>query len=492
MIVSTTMNPIHETLALFISHPTTTKLTESAMESHAVDILQSSVSQLPLLASSFLPAFSIRGIQKFGENTFAAMFVVALLQALVALIQYRTNPAGTLVVPPGLTFGIAKPSEDSSLYSELLNNTEENLSVLSPPTLDLSPLLNDEVSLDQPNTAPNRYAEFLQKVNKWLFLLIPWATERIAFFWGRNTHVMHLGIILALNRLFDVPNRFWAANEEAPNLHIPEADPKSLGKPPKNIVVIGDSLAVGLGSVEEFTVSSSSSSTKLQDNTLKSFAKFENLEEDSGPGPVFPRVLAESLSRSFQQSIRWRSAGVDGGDLKWIEDLCFEVIEDEVQHNRIPDVVVILCGPNDLKYFVSNPFQAAGPKVFRARLRYLIKRIKEVAPNATIVVPSFPTQMFHKKSPLNIFPLNIFLDSVIGFWDSQKKMVTDSLSAEVMYFEMNPAEIFDWHKFQHDPKDSSTLLAPDGVHPNAKCYNLWATSLGTKIAENLREFSTTV
>mmetsp|Transcript_19605 Transcript_19605/g.48242 ORF Transcript_19605/g.48242 Transcript_19605/m.48242 type:complete len:132 (-) Transcript_19605:63-458(-) len=85
--------------------------------------------------------------------------------------------------------------------------------------------------------------------------------------------------------------------------------------------------------------------------------------------------------------------------------------------------------------------------------------------------------------PLNIFPLNFFLDSVIGFWDSQKKMVTDSLSEEIMYFEMNPAEIFEWHKFQ-DHKDS-TLLAPDGVHPNAKCYDLWATSLGTRIAKTV-------
>ncbi|KAL3931700.1 MAG: hypothetical protein SGBAC_011185 [Bacillariaceae sp.] len=346
------------------------------------------------------------------------------------------------------------------------------------------------MSDNKPSIIPSKYAKILQKVNKWLFLLIPWTMERLAFFWGRNTHVMHLGIILALNRFFDLPNRFWASKEDAMNANIARADPKSMGKPPENIVVIGDSLAVGLGSVEDFTVRGNSGDRNQETSATTLFTKLENTQSDSGPGPVFPRVLAESLSKSFEKPIRWRSAGVDGGDLKWIDDLCFEVIEDEVNQNRIPDVVVILCGPNDLKYFVSNPLQSAGPKVFRGRLYYLIRRIKEVAPNAKIVVPSFPTQMFNRKSPLNIFPLNFFLDSVIGFWDSQKKMVTDSLPEEIMYFEMNPAEIFEWHKFQ-DHTDS-TLLAPDGVHPNAKCYNLWATSLGLRISKTLTDFSTTV
>jgi lysophospholipase L1-like esterase len=140
-----------------------------------------------------------------------------------------------------------------------------------------------------------------------------------------------------------------------------------------------------------------------------------------------------------------------------------------------------------LKSYVSNPFKKeAGPRVFRARLIGLIRRIKEVAPNAKVVIPSFPTQMFHKHSPLNIFPLNFFLDTVIGFWDSQKKMVADALPSEIMYFEIDPAEIFDWHEFE-DGKDrhGSTLIAADGVHPNAKCYRLWANSLGTRIATSI-------
>ena len=321
------MHPIHETLALFLSHPSTKQLTESAMGSHAVDIAADKVvSKFPLLAS-LIPAgaLSIRGIQKFGQNTFAAMFVVALLQAMVALIQYRTNPSGQLVVPPGLTFGIAKPSsKDSSLLlltstTELLNSTETNLS-----SLQIQP---NEETLEMAKIIPNKYAKILQKINRWLFLLIPWATERLAFFWGRNTHVMHLGIILTLNRLFDFPNRLWAAKEEANNVIVPKADPKKLGKTPRNIVVIGDSLAVGLGSVEEFTASSNSKSETRDDANTQSYTKYENTDVDSGTGPVFPRVLAESLSRQFHQSIRWRSAGVDGGDLKWIDDLCFEVIE---------------------------------------------------------------------------------------------------------------------------------------------------------------------
>jgi lysophospholipase L1-like esterase len=239
--------------------------------------------------------------------------------------------------------------------------------------------------------------------------------------------------------------------------------------------------------------------------------KIENIIDGVGPGPVFPKALAESIASHSRRQIHWRSAGVDGGDIQLINDFCFQVIEEEVANGRAPDVVVILCGANDLKYYVGNPLNGAGPKAFRSRLKGLIRKIKFVAPNCTIVLPSFPTQMFHRHSLLNIFPLNFFLDTVIGFWDSQKKLVADALPSEIIYFEMNPSEIFDWHTFE-DGKDhnASTLISVDGVHPNAKvryiilffvntytihlaltiffvkkCYGLWANSLGKKIVETV-------
>ena len=104
--------------------------------------------------------------------------------------------------------------------------------------------------------------------------------------------------------------------------------------------------------------------------------------------------------------------------------------------------------------------------------------------------------MFHRNSPLNIFPLNFFLDSVVGFWDSQKKLVADLFPSEnVVYMGVGPREVFEWYSLtkrkkgsRDDPSDTPideedfSLISADGVHPNARFYALWASSLGKKLA----------
>jgi hypothetical protein len=320
------MHLIPYTASLFVSHSSMPPfgLSTSILYSHHDAISEPLTTTITLL-SSLVPSISMRGIQKVGENTFAAMFVVALMQALVALIQYRTNPSGQLIVPPGLTVGVASPADDSMKEqnttngvstSKELNVTESNKSTIS--------------------TAANQYARIIRRFNRFLFLLIPWASRRIAFIWGRNTHVMHLGFILSLNRLFDIPNGWWAAHEES--LDLPTAT--DTGKLPERVVVIGDSLAVGLGSVEEFD--------SEKDNSVP-YMRLENVENDAGPGPVFPKALAATISTYSGTPVSWRSAGVDGGDVKLIEEFCFKVIEEEAAEGRPPDLVVILCGANDLK-----------------------------------------------------------------------------------------------------------------------------------------------
>lgn len=425
------------------------------------------ISKQSMALSSSIPAVSlsiIQSVRKMGQNTLAAMFIVALIQALVALIQYRTNPSGQLIIPPGLTFGVVLPEDEEQEGNEKSLSSKIDGSFFE----ELSSTISKGTS---------RYANVINRINRFLFLLIPWASRRVAFFWGRNTHLFHLGFILSLNRLFGIPNKWFTRKEtfDIPTTaetfsHIKE---NSLGR----LVVIGDSLAVGLGSVDAFD--------SQKDNSIP-FMKIENIENDDGPGPVFPRRLAESLSNQLQVPFHWRSAGVDGGDVKRIDTHCLDVIEEEAATAHPPDIIVILCGINDLKNYVGNPFKNIGPRKFRSRLLGLIQKIKQVAPNAKVVVPSFPTQMFHRKSPLNIFPLNFFLDSVIAYWDHQKKLVADAYPTEIFYFEMNPSEIFEWFEFEDKEHcNDSTLLAADGVHPNAKCYASWANSLGSKIFNKL-------
>ncbi len=49
-------------------------------------------------------------VQRIGETLFAASFLIAFLQAAIAIIQYRTNPVGELIFPPGRTIGIEMPA----------------------------------------------------------------------------------------------------------------------------------------------------------------------------------------------------------------------------------------------------------------------------------------------------------------------------------------------------------------------------------------------
>mmetsp|Transcript_9025 Transcript_9025/g.13138 ORF Transcript_9025/g.13138 Transcript_9025/m.13138 type:complete len:86 (-) Transcript_9025:28-285(-) len=78
---------------------------------------------------------------------------------------------------------------------------------------------------------------------------------------------------------------------------------------------------------------------------------------------------------------------------------------------------------------------------------------------------------------------------MVGFWDSQKKLVADDYSS-VLYLRLEPKDVVRWWANDDDADgnndedsyaSSTTLIAGDGVHPNAKCYELWAKSLGEKI-----------
>jgi hypothetical protein len=77
------------------------------MEVQGIDAIASSLASLPIstpaniLHSGLVGSMSLRGVQKAGENIFAAMLIIAFLQAFVAMVQYRTNPIGQLIAPPG-------------------------------------------------------------------------------------------------------------------------------------------------------------------------------------------------------------------------------------------------------------------------------------------------------------------------------------------------------------------------------------------------------
>ncbi|KAG7354421.1 GDSL-like lipase/acylhydrolase family protein [Nitzschia inconspicua] len=548
--------------------PIGTSVRDGRLTSKLGDVISSSVmsTDATILSSLFVAleaavssVDNLRKIQRFGENLFAGILSVAVLQGVVALGQYRTNPSGQLIVPPGRTIGVAHPktktipvanqniiprgSSSTLLVKEepttatLLANTS---AVIAQSATTTTPSTTSEI----PNSAKlssgtSRYARTLNRINKWLVLLVPWIGRQFSFLLSRNTHFFHLAFIFVFSRIFDAPH-YWSFRLQRLTKGVVSRDTTStmpvssgggaismdtrttetleskntrrwtVSRPIQNLVVLGDSLAVGLGSVDIFDAN--------KNNTLD-YDLIQNLDTDTPSdetGPIFPRVLAETLAEKEGIDVAWRSAGVDGGNTQHIHDFCLEVLRDEVEQGRPPQLVVVMCGINDLKLYMSKPWWGGnpGPRAFRQRLRTLIDSIHASAPEATIVLPAIPTQMFHKNSPMNIFPFNFVMDSLIGFWDSQKMGVANrvldgednifapgtfsnsgagkSKKGRVLYIRTEPNDVLKWYNLPNplgEPPTSSSLehrkdeglIAADGVHPNAKCYALWAKTLADQL-----------
>lgn len=420
---------------------------------------------------------SLDQLQELGENALAAMFLIAFAQAMLALFQYRNNPKGALLVPPGTTEGYVAPGarceeckQDTESWFFNLVDLESSISEMQEKGM-MESMMPDE---------KGETSGLVKRINKALVLLVPFASSVLNFVVQRNIHLFHLGFFLSLSTLLDFPDRLFARETGSNGDRDVKVIAESVDRPIQRVVVLGDSLAAGVGTVDVF------------EEELGGKKK-----PDKGPSPVFPRVLAQRISENTGEKVHWRSAGIVGGDAKDVEG-CLNIIQDEVDNGRPPDLVMIICGINDLKKFATNPLKNAGPKEFRARMIKLIEKVRDIAPGTNVVLPSIPTQMFRKDSPLNIFPLVFFLNTVVGLWDSQKKMIANKFpKGEVSYIGLDPDEVYDWYmsdpsKFgvpsdlDGDGINDTTLISRDGVHPNARCYAFWGASLGDKLSQTFQ------
>jgi lysophospholipase L1-like esterase len=420
-------------------------------------------------------------IQIVGESALAATFVIAFLQASIALIQYRSNPAGELIIPPGPTFGTELPRcTTRKIASD--DKLEKHASLSAPMASDDGA----NTTTCATSTTTSRYVRILSRLNRSLLLLMPLAYQAASALFERQWHLLHIGVILTLARILDVPNAFLLDGEKQKSQICVSQDGCSTSM--ERILVLGDSLAIGLGTVNVFNTDK---------NQTLDYRLVENLSAPRAfASPVFPQVLAQQLAERQNRQVRWRSAGVDGGTVAHVQTFCLDVLRQEMACGHPPDLVVLLCGINDLKQFVSNPFESVSPKDFRRRLSRLVSETRRICPNTKVAIPALPTQMFHFSSPLNIFPLALFLDFVCGIWESQKKAVVENISSkDVIYVDLLPSEIHSWYKdksWLKEEDDSSecrsgSLIAADGVHPSARCYEKWAEYVARSLCSQLVE-----
>ena len=76
----------------------------------------------------------------------------------------------------------------------------------------------------------------------------------------------------------------------------------------------------------------------------------------------------------------------------------------------------------------------------------------------------------------------------MGFWESQKKVVVDNFpSSDVMFVDLSRREIEEWYRSSNEEGGTKSLMAADGVHPNAKCYAKWAESVARRVHERQQQ-----
>ena len=447
-------------------------------------------------------------------------------------LKMYKDERGQLVFPDGPTMG----SED---YYASYVSTEEEADIIINSKQQVSSTQDDQenvaiehdamdtsFAMDKSNVS--WASKIIKKLNKSLVFLLPYITRNIHNLLTRNSHLFHVGFMVfildSLLPLFDGDDgTVLAADKRADkDANIIKNDcgrvPTSLlkkinsrkeidNKDPLNVLVIGDSLAIGIGCIEKFDAT--------KDNSLP-FALVENTvaspltnAKTQRQGPVFPEVLAHTLSYHLRRPVNWRSAGVDGGSISEIHDLCMDVVK-EASVQGI-DFIVVLFGMNDLKKLLSvNPIKQifSGDKgeeqdrratsQFRHGMEVMLRDIHTHAPDALVVFPALPVQPFNKNSLINIFPLGIMVDAVLSVWERQKKIVANK-SSNAVYVELKANEIADWYSSgavfstngMIDKEDSSrlirndVLLSADGVHPNKKMYSKWAELVAKKLYNHI-------
>jgi len=225
----------------------------------------------------------------------------------------------------------------------------------------------------------------------------------------------------------------------------------------KRIVIIGDSLVVGVGCKE---------------------------------APVMPEAICGRLAELLRVDVQWRALGVDGGDVRTIHSKVLAAVDEAVhapspQHSSLSrdsalvasgggdavgkvDAVIVLCGLNDLKRL----WMGRTSSVFRRDLdKFLVELRAKVGDECLIVLPAIP--MEETRLPEPVRTVGIYMGYL---FDEQKR---DMAAIEALtHFIPKPAmEI--WAR----AKAKGLIVAEDGVHPNERGYDVFGEYLAHQMAE---------
>ena len=268
---------------------------------------------LSALASLASPL--VAQVLSLGETLLAAVMIISVTQALIAIYLYKYDVRGQLPYPDGLTVGVEECHDDTDENDNIQTNTEISNDTNDSDHNEATNQNGMNGNLSHINDqSPIIILQLLKKMNKGLFLLLPWMIIKLHTLIPTNViHLFRVGFIISLGCFVKdvMKNEIdeGDSNEyDSPNLFEKLADDNVN---PLRVLVIGDSLSIGIGCIQRFDSEKDNSipmklveKTKLADDLIPN---------NKRQGPVFPQVFARSVSRRFKLPVHWRSAGVDGG-----------------------------------------------------------------------------------------------------------------------------------------------------------------------------------
>jgi len=141
------------------------------------------------------------------------------------------------------------------------------------------------------------------------------------------------------------------------------------------------------------------------------------------------------------------------------------------------DIVVLLCGLNDVKR--ASPWRT--PIGFRRDLAELVGEIQgSCGAETTVVLPALPLHLAPVFS--GQWPLLPLLSSFAGLWDEQKKRLSDRELSRVWYVRSVEAD-----SDLAAQNMEAAYWADDGIHPNDAGYKLWGEHIGRGVMRHLEE-----
>eukprot|EP00172_Hildenbrandia_rubra_P002333 Plantae.Rhodophyta-Hildenbrandia_rubra.ctg31103.p1 GENE.Plantae.Rhodophyta-Hildenbrandia_rubra.ctg31103~~Plantae.Rhodophyta-Hildenbrandia_rubra.ctg31103.p1 ORF type:complete len:286 (+),score=43.95 Plantae.Rhodophyta-Hildenbrandia_rubra.ctg31103:257-1114(+) len=212
----------------------------------------------------------------------------------------------------------------------------------------------------------------------------------------------------------------------------------------RRILVIGDSLAAGVGGEGSFP--------------------------GNNIGPALPRSVARTLSKLWGEQVGWHAVGISGGDVGVMRRELLPAVRKLKESGEEIAAVVLVCGVNDWKRvsILRTDYR------FAQELVLLIKRLRDiVGKECAIILPAIPGVA---EAPRFHDPLRSLLVLLNDRWDSQKERLADTM--EKVHYVCNPET---W------PGDTKRYFSKlDRLHPSEFGYMRWGERIANYIGKHVK------